>query len=313
MRKPMLAAVCVVAVAAGLTARAQHSPFAGRWNLTGTGPDTDHIYWLEIKEDAGKLTGLFLNRGGSPAELGVVKVENGDLIFQTGRAPRLGPEFHAHAQGTLLRGWVDDNGHKVEWTGAHPPVWPAANANGAHSYGSVIELFDGKSLDACGVQDRSRPMGWTVDDGALTNGANANNLVSKAKFKDFKIHAEYKLVADSNSGIYLRGRYELQVLGDYGKPPDVHSHMAVYGWVAPLANATRPYEEWNIAEAIIVGNRVTALLNGQKVQDNTTIQAITGGALDADETAAGPVMIQGDHSKVWYRKVIVTPITRVGR
>jgi len=313
MRKPMLVAVLVVASLLGAAARAQHSPFAGRWNLTGTGPDTDHIYWLEIKEDAGKLTGMFLNRGGSPAPLAVVKVENGELIFQPGQAPRLGPEFRAHVQGSVLRGSVDENGHQVVWTGARPPAWPPANANGAHSYGAAVELFDGKSLDAWGVQDRSKPMGWTVVDGAMTNGANANNLVSRAKFKDFKVHAEYRLVADSNSGIYLRGRYELQVLGDYGKPADVHSHMAVYGWVAPLANATRPYEEWNIADAVIVGNKVTALLNGQKVQDNTTIQAITGGALDADETAAGPIMIQGDHTKVWYRKVIVTPITRVGR
>jgi hypothetical protein len=89
--------------------------------------------------------------------------------------------------------------------------------------------------------------------------------------------------------------------------------MSIYSWVAPLVNATKPVGEWQVAEAVIVGNKVTAVLNGQTVQDNTTIQAITGGALDADETAPGPLMIQGDHSKVWYRKVTVTPITRPGR
>jgi hypothetical protein len=308
------AAALLLATSLAPTAIGQgRSAFVGRWNLTGTGPDADHIYWLEVKDDAGKLSGMFLNRGGSPVPLFVVKVENGDLIFQTGSAARPGPEFHAHLAGTRLTGSVDENGHKVMWTGARPPVWPVSDANGSHSYGAAVSLFDGKSLGAWGVQDPRKPMGWSVADGIMTNGANANNLVSKAKFKDFKVQAEYKLGPDSNSGIYLRGRYELQVLGDFGKPPDVHSHMSIYGWVAPLANATRPYEEWNTVDAVIVGNRVTVLLNGQKVQDNATIQAITGGALDAEETAPGPIMIQGDHNKVWFRKVTVTPITRTRR
>jgi hypothetical protein len=285
----------------------------GRWNLTGVGPDADHIYWLEIKDDGDKLTGMFLNRGGSPVPLLAVKVEGAELVCQMGTAARPGAQFRARMDAGKLKGSIDERGRQVAWVGVHPPVWPPANANGAHSYGTPIDLFDGSSLAAWGVQDTTKPMNWSIANGAMTNDANANNLVSKAKFKDFKVHAEYKVQLDSNSGIYLRGRYELQVLGDYGKPPDVHSHMAIYAWGTPLVNATRPYDEWQIADAVIVGNKVTAVLNGQKVQDNATIQAITGGALDADETAPGPLMIQGDHTKVFYRKVTVTPITAPGR
>jgi hypothetical protein len=164
-------------------------------------------------------------------------------------------------------------------------------------------------MDAWDVQDKTKPSGWSVVDGAMTNTPPANNLVSKQKFQDYKIHAEYKLEKNSNSGIYIRGRYELQVLDDFGKPPDEHSHMAVYAWHAPLVNASKPVGEWQTMDATIVGNKVTVTLNGQKVQDNSTLEAITGGALDANESEPGPVMIQGDHEKVTYRKVTVTPIT----
>jgi hypothetical protein len=318
MRVPMFAAAWLLtwlwgpAVGRDVQVAGQN-PFSGRWNITGTGPDADHVYWLDITNDGGTLTGLFLNRGGSPVPLAVVKIDRGELVFQTGRADRPGPEFRARLEGGTLMGSVAEGSRTVTWVGVRPPAWPAANANGSHTYGAPVRLFNGTSLDAWGVQIAGKPIGWSVVDGTMTNSPSANNLVSKARFKDFKIHAEYKLDQDSNSGIYLRGRYELQVLEDFGKPPDAHSHMSIYAWVAPLVNASRPIGEWQVAEAVIVGNKVSVVLNGRTVQDDATIQAITGGALDADETAPGPIMIQGDHSKVSYRTVTVTPITRPGR
>ena len=63
---------------------------------------------------------------------------------------------------------------------------------------------------------------------------------------------------------------------------------------------------------VVVGNRVSVVLNGQKLHDNAVIEGITGGALDANETEAGPVMLQGDHGKVSFRRVVVTPITKAG-
>jgi hypothetical protein len=157
-----------------------------------------------------------------------------------------------------------------------------------------------------------RPSGWSIVGGAMTNEAKANNLVSKQTFKDFKIRAEYRIEPGSNSGIYLRGRYELQVLDDFGKAPESHGHMAIYAWAAPRVNASKPASEWQVMEAVLVGNKVTVTLNGQTVHDNATIEAITGGALDANETQPGPIMLQGDHGKVWYRTVTVTPIVKPG-
>ena len=293
---------------------AGQNPFTGRWNLSGTGEHADHVYWLEITEEGGILKGMFLNRGGSPVALPEIKVEKGELIFRVAGPPeKPGAEFRARLQGGRLVGRSLDGDRTINWVGTRPPTWPAADANAPHTFGTPVQLFDGRSLETWELQHKDRPSGWVVADGMMSNEPKANNLISKEKFRDFRLDAEYKLEKDSNSGIYLRGRYELQVLDDFGKAPESHGHMAVYAWTPARVNASKPPGEWQVVEATLVGNRVSVTLNGQRVHDNTPIQAITGGALDADETAPGPIMIQGDHGRVWFRKLVVTPITGRGR
>lgn len=284
--------------------------FAGRWNLTGTDGYADRIYWLEVKEEGGAFNALFLNRGGSPVPPRDVRVENGELIFRLAGPPdKPATEFRARLErGRLVGRAINPDGTVVHWIGVRPPTWAAADANAPHTFGPPVSLFNGTSLDNWRLQHADRPSGWAVAGGVMSNEANANNLVSKDAFKDFRIDAEYKIEKGSNSGIYLRGRYELQVLDDYGQPVESHGHMSLYAWTAPRVNASRPAGEWQVMQATIVGNRVSVILNGQRVHDNATIQAITGGALDADESAPGPIMIQGDHGKVSFRKLVVTPI-----
>jgi 3-keto-disaccharide hydrolase len=319
MTKRHIVIAMIATAVAVASAIAQQNPYLGRWNITGTGENSNYVYWLEVKDEGGKLSGMLLNRGGHPLPLPVIKVENGELIFQTepGRSGP-GPEFHMRAQGDKLMGSVKLADRTVELAGARPPKWGKYDANAPHKFGAPVALFDGKSMDAWDVQNKNRPMNWTIEDGAMTNTPPANNLISKQKFQDFKIHAEYKLdkphptqngrLSKANSGIYLRGRYELQVLDDYGEKTFERGHMSVYGWHTPTTNASKPAGEWQTMEATVVGNRVTVILNGQKVQDNVTLEAITGGALDANESEPGPIMLQGDHEKVWYRNVTVTPI-----
>lgn len=303
------AALCAASAGPAL---ADNHQFTGRWNLTGTGDDSSAVFWLEVKDDNGKLSGTFLNRGGSPVPLASVEVKGDELVFQVaGPAERPGPVHRAKRQGDKLVGSVTMQERTLNWEGVRPPTWPAANANAAHTYGAPVELVTG-SFDNWTLQRADRPSGWTFEDGVMTNEAKANNLVSTQKFKNFKIEAEYKLAEKSNSGIYLRGRYELQVLDDHGREPNKNSHMSIYGWVPPSTNASKPAGEWQSMEAIVVENRVTLTLNGQKVHDNAEIQAITGGALDANESEPGPIMLQGDHGKVWFRKVTVTPIVTPG-
>lgn len=302
--------LAVLMMTALLPASAQHQGFLGRWNLTGTGQDSNRVYWLEVTDEGGQLKGRFLNRGGSPVTLASVTVEGGTLVFQLppGRDNKPGLEFRAKLDGGKLIGTVPDRDRTINWVGVRPPTWPASNANAKHTYGQPVELFDGTSYDNFMPQSGEKVTGWSVENGVLTNTPPASNLVSKQKFKDFRLQAEYLLAPKSNSGLYLRGRYELQILDDAGAPPESHGHMALYAWQAPLVNASKAAGEWQTVEIVLVGNRVSATLNGQKVHDNTEIQAITGGALDADESAPGPIMIQGDHTKISFRKLTVTPI-----
>jgi hypothetical protein len=305
MRVQRIPALVLAAIAIAAPARAQRAPFLGAWNLTGEAPNTNYVYWLEVKDEGGALSALFLNRGGSPVPVQDVKIADGALSFTLPGRGETRPTASLRAAGGRLSGTVGT----VKVTGERPPQWAACDANGSHAFGRPAVLFDGKSLDAWGVQSPDRPIGWTIEDGAMTNQPpRANNLVSKEKFKDFRLDAEYKVSPSGNSGIYLRGRYELQVLDDAGKPTESHGHMSIYARKAPDVNASKPAGEWQTAQITLVGNCVTVVLNGQTVQNNARIAGITGGALDARETQPGPVMIQGDHEKVWFRKVVVTPI-----
>ena len=292
---------------------ADQKAFLGRWTLMGTG-ERPGAYWLEVKDEGGKLNAMFLNRGGHPLPMENVRVEGDELIFTTPKtgANQTFSEFRGKVSGNKITATLKTSERTMNLSGGRPPTWPASNANGHHTFGTPVVLFDGKSVDAFAGQRPDQPLNWSIEDGVMTNGEHANNLVSKEKFKDFKLNAEYKVGPGTNSGIYLRGRYELQVLDDYGKPPFDRGHMAIYGWKAPPENSSKPVGEWQTVEATVVGNRVTIVHNGQKIHDNAVLEAITGGALDIDEAAPGPIMIQGDHSKVWFRKIVVTPITRAG-
>ena len=307
MRLFRFALVALVAAAGLVPVSAQSNPFLGAWNLTSAAPE-NYVYWLEVKDEGGKLSAMFLNRGGSPVPVQDVKIADGTLsfVFPTGQKPVIS----LRADGGRLAGSIGD---KIKVTGVRPPQWGACDANARHTLGKPVQLFDGKTMDAWGVQHKDRPMGWMVEEGAMTNNPKANNLVSKESFRDFRLDAEYKVSPKGNSGIYLRGRYEMQVLDDAGTAPESHGNMAIYARKAPIVVASKPAGEWQTVQITLVGNCVSATLNGQKIHDNSRIPGITGGALDANETEPGPLMIQGDHEKVWYRKVTVTPITSGGK
>lgn len=300
----MLAAALAAAVAA--PARAQGNPFLGAWNITGEPPNENYVYWLQVRDEGGKPAALFLNRGGHAVPVEGLKMADGELSFVLPGRGDTAATFRV--SGGRLTGTIG-GAQPVKVVGVRPPDWGPCNANAAHTFGTPVALFDGKTMDAWDVQHKARPMGWSVVDGAMTNQPKANNLVSKEKFKDFRLEAEYKLSPKGNSGIYLRGRYELQVLDDHGQQPFDRGHLSVYGRKAPDANASKPAGEWQTLQVTLVGNCITAVLNGKTVHDNARIVGITGGALDAKETEPGPIMIQGDHEVVWFRKLVVTPIT----
>lgn len=314
MRLHLIALAALIAATNFAPARAQNNPFVGAWNLTGAPPNETYIYWLEVKDDGGKPSAMFLNRGGSPVPGNDVKITGDELSFVAAVSGDSKPVVTLRASGDKLTGTVKTGPDTIKVTGTRPPKWGACDANAKHTFGKPVALFDGTSMAAWDTQDKDRPSKWTVEDGAMTNTPpRDNNLVSTERFRDFRLDAEYKVSPKGNSGIYLRGRYELQVLDDAGTAPESHGHMSIYSRRAPDVNASKPAGEWQTAQITIVGNCVTAVLNGKTVHNNVRIPAITGGALDANETEPGPIMIQGDHEKVWFRKVVVTPIVSAGK
>lgn len=203
----------------------------------------------------------------------------------------------------------------TDWVGVRPPKWPETPP--ARKPGKPVVLFNGKDMTGWRPQApmnparpwKPLPLGWEIVDGAMHNpNPPAADLVSDQKFMDFKLEVEFKVEARTNSGVYLGGRHEIQIEDDYGKQPGLLTHGAIYGFVAPTEEASRPAGEWQTLEATIIGNRVTVIMNGKKIHDNVVIPAITGGAVDTNEGEPGPIMLQGDHSKVYYRKVVVTPL-----
>jgi Domain of Unknown Function (DUF1080) len=132
-------------------------------------------------------------------------------------------------------------------------------------------------------------------------------LVTEQKFTDFKLNTEYRYPQGSNSGVYLRGRYEVQIEDDCGEEADNHRSGGVYGFLTPSVNAAKKAGEWQTLEVTLVGRMVTVVLNGEPVIDRQAIPGITGGALDGDEGEPGPILLQGDHGAVEFRNLSLTP------
>ncbi|MEY4166664.1 MAG: hypothetical protein RIR52_488 [Acidobacteriota bacterium] len=319
---PLVLSLCLPTVlvpAQSTSSSSPVAPFLGRWDITGEGRYGDHVYWLEVREENGRISGTFLNRRGSVLPLPEIAISDGELVFSVGSvaaaSTRPKPIHRARVEegrllGRLITGEPDSD--EIPWIGLRPPQWGDYNASDKrHRFGSPVQLFNGENLANWLLQDPERPSGWTVVDGTMTNEAKANNLISKHQFENFRLNAEYKIDPKSNSGIFLRGRYEIQIVDDFQREASPLGHAALYSRIKPTVNASVAPGEWQTLEVVIVGNRLSVTLNGRRVHDNIVIDGITGGALDSREGSPGPIMIQGDHGKVTFRRITVTPIVNL--
>jgi hypothetical protein len=284
--------------------------FLGRWDITATGSPSGlpRNCWLELRREDGVLKGRFNSGGGAVFDLPRVSIEHGELKFQYPQWKSGAPQvWQGTAKGARLMGTANVDGATLSWSGVRGPVWPATPPQ--RKPGKPIDLFNGQDVFGWLCQDPRRPMGWFVKDGILMNeGKGANNIYTQQKFNDFKLEVEFNVDPQSNSGVYLRGRYEIQILDGYGRPLDVHSQGALYGFIVPAVNADKPAGEWQTYDITLIANRVTVILNGTKIIDHGEVPGITGGALDANEKGPGPILLQGDHGRVQFRKVRLTPL-----
>jgi hypothetical protein len=281
-------------------------PIEGRWDMTVDRDGRELPSWLEVKHSGIKtLVGRFVGAGGSARPISEVKFNDGKFSFsippQWERSDNY-IEFAGQVDGDKLAGTIRAaDGKTYNWTASRAPL---LQRDMNPKWGQPIKLLNGKDLTgwhATGVNQ------WVVEDGVLKSAKPGSNLVTDNKFTDFKLHVEFKYPKGSNSGVYLRGRYEVQITDSKGMEPSDILLGAVYGFLEPNEMVAKDAGEWQSYDITLIGRRVTILANGKTIINDQTIPGITGGALDSKEGEPGPILLQGDHEPIEYRNIIITP------
>ncbi len=281
----------------------------GRWDLTVDKGDKRAPSWLEIKVSGyNTLVGYFVSDAGSSRPVSHIVLKERKFSFAIPPQWEGGEgdfKIEGELAGNGLKGTVTSNkGDSYNFTGVKAPY---LNRTGEATWGSPIVLFNGKDLTGWKASSEENNK-WVVKDGILTNPEAGANLITEQKFDDFKLTAEFRYAEGGNSGIYLRGRYEVQI---EDSPKDRHPgslfYGGVYGFLTPNQLATNGPGEWNTYEITLRGRLVTIVANGKTIISEQEIPGITGGALDSNEGEPGPIYLQGDHTGVEFRKLVITP------
>jgi hypothetical protein len=308
---------------------AANDAFLGRWALT---IPSGAAGWMEITRHDGWYEGSILWGGGSVVPLASVYFDDGTLhatrIRNVKRTPQGEPERTQQITETITAKLTGDtlelvhlnpknDGSGVQqasFTGTRVPPMPPRPDLAAVKFGEPIHLFNGTDLTGWAIADSDAKNGWQASDGKLVNRpegrGNFGNLRTEKEFEDFNITLETNVPPGGNSGVYLRGIYEIQVADSHDKQPGVQGMGALYSRIAPSVNATKPPGEWQKLDITLVDRHVTVILNGQTIIDNQPIAGCTGGALWSDESRPGPILLQGDHGPIDYRNIILRPVVR---
>ncbi len=280
----------------------------GRWDMTVHGADAPYPSWFEIIREGERLTGCFVGRVGHARPIPHIEFVDGQLTLSLPvQYEKLKEDlvFKGRLTGQRLEGTTKgEDGQTIKWTAVRAPELKAASQP---KWGQPIRLFNGRDLSGWKLRDPKKAGCWSAENGVLTNRVPCTDIITEQKFKDFKLHLEFNLAEKSNSGVYLRGRYEVQIEDNYGQEPHSRRMGGIYGFLKPTVNAARKHSEWQSYDITLIGRHVTVVLNGQTIIDHQEIPGITGGALDSDEGAPGPLMLQGDHGKISYRNIVLTP------
>ncbi|MBI3683950.1 MAG: DUF1080 domain-containing protein [Acidobacteria bacterium] len=286
--------------------------FNGRWDISVAGHPAGRAWWLEL---AGVGTaapkGTFISAyAGDLNVIDEINIKGDELVFSFRPRNQGLLVYKARLVGDKLEGTFESGGQtRLRWTGVRAAEIREKD-DGSWKRGRPVPLFNGKDLTGWKGLIANRELGWTVKDGALTNTPKANNLVGEQSFWNFELSVDFRLGPRSNSGLGLRGRYEVQILEDYGRPLDKHSNGALYSRIVPGMPASKPAGEWQTYEIRLVGRELSVVLNGKKIIDRGVIDGLTAMAIDANEAEPGPLVLQGDHGAVEFRKIVLTPLTR---
>lgn len=313
------------------------SEFLGQWTIDIRGGS---VGWLEIRKEDNYLDADILWGGGSvlPVSSIFMAKDNILIIQRVNNVVRKRDESNNPVKSQVFANWLElkregekingillvprRNGSGVDTTHFEgtklPPVPPAPDLS-TLKFGNELILFNGKDLAGWRLTNEKQTSGFKVIDGILVNdpvqkeGAphiSFGNLRTEKEFEDFNLRIDVNVPAGSNSGVYLRGMYEIQVMDSYKRDLDSHNMGAVYSRIKPVVAAEKPAGEWQTMDITLCNRHITVLLNGIKIIDNQPVYGPTGGALKSDVFSPGPIYLQGDHGKVSYRNIILKPILK---
>lgn len=302
----LFAALSMAASTHAQNAKPDSIAILGRWDIVVDKSGDMLPSWLEIRHSGHHtLVGRFVYAFGSARPISEVKLEAGKFSFSI--PPQFEPgnthmQFEGTVKGDSLRGtMVYTDGKKYNWVAKRAPsLRREKNA----VWGKPVDLFDGTSLKGWHTKGENQ---WIVESGILKSPKSGSNLISDNKFTDFKLHIEFRYPKGSNSGIYLRGRYEVQIADSKGLDAEDGQFSGIYGFLAPNQMVAKAAGEWQTFDITLIGRMVTVVANGVTVISEQVIPGITGGALDSNEGEPGPLFIQGDHGPVDFRKITITP------
>ena len=285
----------------------ESNPIEGRWNLVISKDGKKLPSWLEIRHSGfHTLVGRFVYAFGSARPISEIKLNKGEFSFTIPPQWEDGDanlKFEGQMVGdSLIGAMLYTDGKAYEWTAVRAPNLPYEKNP---VWGESIELFNGKNLDGWHVSGKNQ---WLAESGILKNLKSGANLITDASFMDFKLHVEFRYTKGQNSGIYLRGRYEVQIIDSKDQEPSDILFGGVYGFLEPNEMAAKEAGEWQSYDITLIGRRVTIVANGLTIINDQIIPGITGGALDNDEGKPGPFLLQGDHGPIEFRNIIVTPL-----
>jgi hypothetical protein len=283
--------------------------FLGRWDLTLKTPLREYPSWLEISQEGGQLKARMVGRWGNARPLPKIELSNGRITFVSPKEEEDRKDdmvFEGGLSGKTLAGTTTGpDGTPWQWTGERAP---SLKRNSDPQWGKPIQLFNGRDLSGWRASDPASTATWKVENGTLVTPGHGPELITDAKFDDFKLHVEFNCAPGSNSGVYLRGRYELQIEDDPEPEGPSMRTGGVYGFLAPSPEQPRRPGEWQSYDITLVGRVVTVVQNGQTIIDKQEIPGITGGALDSHEGLPGPIYLQGSEAgRVAFRNITITP------
>lgn len=312
---------CLVGVV-GLSSTSLSEELRGDWSLE---LESGLPAWMSVQEVAGKPVAQLRLYVGSAGPYETIERSNGRLEFTVRKKKNASVTTtvdvgitNGKLDGIIMRTAANGTVDRETFSGTRIPAMPSRAPDlSTVRFGHPISLFNGMDLTGWKAHEPDKKMGWSVQDGVLKNTTPKTdfkatgdyaNLKTEAVFNDFWLHIEFLVEEQRNSGVYLRGMYEAQVVDRDSRMQGIQGPGAIFGMIHPTKNAGRSGGQWQSYDITLVDRHVTVVLNGEKVIDNQPVTGPTAGAVQTNPAEPGPIYLQGDHTNVSYRNIYLAPV-----